>query len=75
MCIPAFSIAHFPGIYDRDAPEEVLLAEPHLYSQGRTNSVYQPSSFWFNILDALYQSVILFFISALVSIKPIKMPW
>ncbi|XP_045133303.1 phospholipid-transporting ATPase VA-like isoform X2 [Portunus trituberculatus] len=53
------------GIYDKDAPEEVLLAEPHLYSQGRTSSVYQPSSFWFNILDALYQSIILFFITAL----------
>ncbi|MPC29979.1 putative phospholipid-transporting ATPase VA [Portunus trituberculatus] len=57
------------GIYDKDAPEEVLLAEPHLYSQGRTSSVYQPSSFWFNILDALYQSIILFFITALVSLK------
>ncbi|XP_050709767.1 phospholipid-transporting ATPase VD-like [Eriocheir sinensis] len=53
------------GIYDQDSPEEVLLEEPHLYAQGRTSSLYQPSSFWFNILDALYQSVVLFFISAL----------
>lgn len=57
----------FSGIYDQDSPEEVLLEEPHLYAQGRTSSLYQPSSFWFNILDALYQSVVLFFISALVS--------
>ena len=66
------SLFTFLGIYDQDAPEDVLLAEPHLYSQGRTSSGYHQSSFWFNILDAVYQSVILFFISALVSVNPIK---
>lgn len=57
----------FSGIYDQDSPEEVLLDDPHLYAQGRTSSLYQPRTFWFNILDALYQSLVLFFISALVS--------
>ncbi|KAF2353653.1 P-type ATPase subfamily IV [Trinorchestia longiramus] len=49
------------GAYDKDAPSSVLLSEPHLYSQGRLDEVFKHSYFWINILDAAYQSLIVFF--------------
>ncbi|KAK8739932.1 hypothetical protein OTU49_003271 [Cherax quadricarinatus] len=54
------------GIYDKDAPAEVLLAQPRLYVQGREGRLYKPHSFWVNILDAVYQSIVLFFFSAVL---------
>nr|XP_045605910.1 phospholipid-transporting ATPase VA-like [Procambarus clarkii] len=54
------------GIYDKDAPEEVLLAHPRLYAQGREGRLYKPHSYWVNILDAVYQAIILFFFAAVL---------
>nr|CAD7452425.1 unnamed protein product [Timema tahoe] len=51
------------GVYDQDVPEEILLARPSLYRQGRLGSVYKPHSFWITVADALYQSIVIFFIS------------
>ncbi|KAK7867763.1 hypothetical protein R5R35_002262 [Gryllus longicercus] len=51
------------GVYDQDVPEEILLARPHLYRQGRLGLVYQPHSFWITMADSLYQSIVIFFIS------------
>ncbi|XP_022238168.1 probable phospholipid-transporting ATPase VA [Limulus polyphemus] len=53
------------GIYDQDCPADVLLQKPSLYSQGRHCSVYTKYSFWLNMLDALYQSVIILFVPVL----------
>ncbi|KAL0102090.1 hypothetical protein PUN28_018559 [Cardiocondyla obscurior] len=51
------------GIYDRVAKARVLLAAPELYTRGRLGLVYQSHSFWVTMIDALYQSVIIFFIA------------
>lgn len=51
------------GIYDQDAPEEILLAQPHLYRQGRLGRVYKPHSFWVTMADCLYQSLVVFFVA------------
>lgn len=55
------------GIYDRIASPRVLLSAPELYTRGRLGLVYQPHSFWLTIGDALYQSIIIFFITKEVS--------
>lgn len=58
------SLAPFAiGIYDQDAPEELLLSQPHLYRQGRLGRVYKPHSFWITMADCLYQSLIVFFVT------------
>ncbi|XP_029171036.1 probable phospholipid-transporting ATPase VD [Nylanderia fulva] len=51
------------GIYDRVASSRVLLSAPELYTRGRLGLVYQPHSFWLTIGDALYQSIVIFFIT------------
>ncbi|XP_014666563.1 PREDICTED: probable phospholipid-transporting ATPase VA, partial [Priapulus caudatus] len=48
------------GVFDRDASPELLLARPRLYASGAT--AYRPGSFWLNILDAVYQSVVVFYV-------------
>ncbi|GLV35748.1 uncharacterized protein CBL_01101 [Carabus blaptoides fortunei] len=50
------------GVYDQDAPEELLLAKPGLYRQGRLGRVYRSYSFWLTMADALYQSIAIFFL-------------
>lgn len=58
------SLAPFAiGIYDQDAPEEILLSQPHLYRQGRLGRVYKPHSFWVTMADCLYQSLVVFFVA------------
>lgn len=57
------------GIYDRVAKPCVLLSAPELYRRGRLELVYQPHSFWLTIADALYQSVVIFFVTEEVSVS------
>lgn len=42
---------------------ELLLQCPKLYGQGRLQKVHQAHSFWLNMLDSLYQSVVIFFMA------------
>ncbi|KDR21129.1 putative phospholipid-transporting ATPase VD, partial [Zootermopsis nevadensis] len=51
------------GVYDQDAPEDLLLARPNLYRQGRLGLVYKPHSFWITMADSLYQSIVIFFLT------------
>ncbi|KAF4521458.1 hypothetical protein B566_EDAN001755 [Ephemera danica] len=51
------------GVYDQDAPAELLLSKPALYKQGRLGLVYKSYSFWINMADALYQSIVIYFVS------------
>nr|XP_033341873.1 probable phospholipid-transporting ATPase VA [Megalopta genalis] len=51
------------GVYDRVASPAVLMAMPPLYKRGRLGLVYQSYSFWLTIADALYQSIVIFFIN------------
>ncbi|XP_068140555.1 phospholipid-transporting ATPase VD isoform X1 [Drosophila tropicalis] len=51
------------GVYDKRVPEELLLKNPHLYKNGRLNVAYRPHDFWITLLDALYQSLVIFFVA------------
>lgn len=60
------------GVYDRIAPGRVLLENPELYKRGRLALVYQTHSFWLTMADALYQSIVIFFLTEAVSYFPNK---
>lgn len=62
-----YTVLLFLGVYDQDAPEELLLALPNLYRQGRLGLVYKPHSFWITMADSLYQSIVIFFLTEGVS--------
>eukprot|EP00096_Caligus_rogercresseyi_P015122 TRINITY_DN7568_c0_g1_i2.p1 TRINITY_DN7568_c0_g1~~TRINITY_DN7568_c0_g1_i2.p1 ORF type:complete len:1578 (-),score=493.90 TRINITY_DN7568_c0_g1_i2:292-5025(-) len=49
------------GVYDQDAPDDLLQSMPQLYERGRLGQIYKPYSFWISMADALYQSIIIFF--------------
>ncbi|XP_024084147.1 probable phospholipid-transporting ATPase VD isoform X2 [Cimex lectularius] len=51
------------GVYDQDAPANVLLSRPNLYEYGRLGKAYRPYSFWIILLDSIYQSLAIFFIA------------
>lgn len=50
------------GVYDQDAPEHILRENPHLYGRGRLGKVYRTNSFLLTMIDAIYQSLTVFFI-------------
>uniref|UniRef100_A0A7M4F0V8 Phospholipid-transporting ATPase n=1 Tax=Crocodylus porosus TaxID=8502 RepID=A0A7M4F0V8_CROPO len=50
------------GVLDKDVPAEVLISVPQLYKSGQNMEDYQPHMFWMNMIDALYQSLVCFFI-------------
>ncbi|KAJ8336301.1 hypothetical protein SKAU_G00396440 [Synaphobranchus kaupii] len=50
------------GILDKDVSADTLLELPELYRAGQNSQAYLPSTFWITMLDALYQSLICFFI-------------
>merc|ERR1719481_2295894 len=57
--LPPFAI----GVFDRDSPSDLLQSKPSLYSVGRMSTAYKPYSFWINMGDALYQSLVVFFVA------------
>uniref|UniRef100_A0A674BEM4 Phospholipid-transporting ATPase n=1 Tax=Salmo trutta TaxID=8032 RepID=A0A674BEM4_SALTR len=50
------------GILDKDVSAETLIKLPELYKSGQNSKAYLPSTFWLTMLDALYQSLVCFFI-------------
>ncbi|XP_004587525.2 phospholipid-transporting ATPase VB [Ochotona princeps] len=50
------------GILDKDVCAETLLALPALYKSGQQSECYNPLTFWITMMDALYQSLVCFFI-------------
>ncbi|XP_066478678.1 phospholipid-transporting ATPase VA [Tiliqua scincoides] len=50
------------GVLDKDVPADILVAVPQLYTSGQNMEEYQPHMFWMNMIDALYQSLVCFFI-------------
>uniref|UniRef100_A0A8C9TTM7 Phospholipid-transporting ATPase n=1 Tax=Scleropages formosus TaxID=113540 RepID=A0A8C9TTM7_SCLFO len=50
------------GILDRDASADILQQLPVLYRAGHFSQAYLPSTFWCTMLDALYQSLVCFFV-------------
>ncbi|XP_017105584.2 phospholipid-transporting ATPase VD isoform X1 [Drosophila bipectinata] len=51
------------GVYDKRVPEDLLLKNPYLYKNGRLGVAYRPHDFWVILLDALYQSLVIFFVA------------
>ncbi|CAI2727712.1 unnamed protein product [Schistosoma spindalis] len=51
------------GIWDNPLDDKTLLANPILYRSGISGNAYRPWLFWMNIFDALWQSLIIFFLS------------
>ncbi|KAF7710614.1 probable phospholipid-transporting ATPase VD isoform X1 [Silurus meridionalis] len=50
------------GVLDKDVSVGTLLSFPQLYKAGQNSEAYLPSTFWLNLLDAFYQSIVCFFI-------------
>ncbi|KAK3573893.1 hypothetical protein QTP86_032986 [Hemibagrus guttatus] len=50
------------GMLDKNVSVNTLLSLPQLYKAGQTSQAYLPSTFWLNMLDAFYQSLVCFFI-------------
>lgn len=50
------------GVLDKDVPARVLLSEPQLYRSGQNMEEYRPCTFWLNMADAAFQSLVCFFI-------------
>merc|ERR1719225_1405913 len=51
------------GMFDHDAPGELLSSSPGLYYVGSRGTLYRNWSFWVNILEALYVSLVVFFLA------------
>ncbi|XP_039482821.1 phospholipid-transporting ATPase VA isoform X2 [Drosophila santomea] len=51
------------GVYDKRVAEDLLLKNPYLYKNGRLGVAYRPHDFWLILLDALYQSLVIFFVA------------
>ncbi|KAG9339837.1 hypothetical protein JZ751_022339 [Albula glossodonta] len=50
------------GVLDKDVSADTLTQLPELYRAGQNSEAYLPFMFWVTMLDALYQSLICFFI-------------
>ncbi|CAJ0580607.1 unnamed protein product, partial [Mesorhabditis spiculigera] len=53
------------GCLEQDASYEMLIDNPNFYDQGRLNKKYKWYSFWFNMLDAVWQSSVVFWVAYL----------
>ena len=56
------------GVADQDLPAPVLLQQKGLYRQGQCSQVYTRLDFWLTVLDAFYQSAVVFFVAYGVSL-------
>ncbi|KAJ1350640.1 hypothetical protein KIN20_006476 [Parelaphostrongylus tenuis] len=50
------------GVLEQDAPADVLLEVPKFYDQGRLGKRYRWYSFWLNMLDAVWQSGVVYWL-------------
>jgi len=51
------------GMFDQDAPSRLLSSNPALYYVGAHETLYNAWSFWINTFEALYASLVIFFIA------------
>ncbi|XP_058839396.1 phospholipid-transporting ATPase VD-like [Topomyia yanbarensis] len=51
------------GVYDKKIIDDLLLNYPRLYRHGRLGKGYKAHTFWVVMFDALYQSLVIFFIA------------
>ncbi|KAK0416048.1 hypothetical protein QR680_012266 [Steinernema hermaphroditum] len=53
------------GMMEQDAPASMLLDNPELYTKGGIKMMYTWWSFWLNMIDALWQSAVVYFVAHL----------
>ena len=58
-CFVQFSV----GMFDQDAPSSLLVSSPHLYYVGSKSTQYKNWSFWVSTLEALWSSLVVFFVA------------
>ena len=51
------------GMFDQDAPAPLLISSPELYYVGSDSTQYKKWSFWISTLEALWSSLVVFFIA------------
>ena len=59
----SFTLQFAVGMFDHDAPSELLASNPSLYYVGSKATLYRGWSFWVNIVEALYVSLVVFFLA------------
>ncbi|KAM7537180.1 hypothetical protein Aperf_G00000078666 [Anoplocephala perfoliata] len=57
------------GAMDNSLDDATLMANPKLYRNGRDSMTYRSWHFWFNTLDAVWQSLVIFFIPCLAYVN------
>ena len=50
-------------MFDQDAPASLLISSPELYYVGSDSTQYKKWSFWISTLEALWSSLVVFFIA------------
>ncbi|KJH47775.1 phospholipid-translocating P-type ATPase, flippase [Dictyocaulus viviparus] len=50
------------GCLEQDAPADILLDVPQFYDQGRLGKKYRWYSFWINMIDATWQSAVVYWL-------------
>ena len=50
-------------MFDQDAPSSLLVSKPELYYVGSKSTQYKKWSFWVSTLEALWSSLVVFFIA------------
>ena len=51
------------GMFDQDARASLLISNPELYYVGSDSTQYKKWSFWISTLEALWSSLVVFFIA------------
>ncbi|KAJ3384903.1 hypothetical protein HDU92_003332 [Lobulomyces angularis] len=54
------------GMLDQDVNDQISLQVPELYQIGIQQKLYNMEKFWFYIFDAIYQSVVIYFMGVFV---------
>lgn len=57
------------AVADQDLPASTLLQGKTFYAQGRCSQLYTRLQFWLTVLDAAYQSLVVFFVAYGVSVS------
>lgn len=55
------------AVADQDLPAELLLEKKVFYRQGQSSAIYTRFYFWMTVIDAFYQSAVVFFMAYGVS--------
>ena len=55
----------FLAVFDQDLPDVAVISVPELYRTGLTNSKFNSKLFWRTVAEAIYQSLVFFFVPML----------